>query len=340
MLSSPHMLRAALLLIPALTLLSSAALAQPALGGRPFGTDDDPLPGARAPRQRVIMRLDYLRAPGAEACPGEQGFRDAVGAQVRRWEPFAPNGPWHLTVIVSRRGDGYEGSVELRDVTGAVELQRAYPATPRCLDLLGDLARAVALKVDPPTPPPSVAPVLLPPAQPPERSPAQPSPTKAPSIRLGVGTWMDLATAPRPAFGLSVDVGVRVHWFSIAAEGRWDPPAGGTVKDGVDVSTARILGAIVPCAHVGWFAGCLLGELGQIRGSVSAPSATPDHQAGLYLAGGVRVAAEIPVAPHLLVRLAADLTGSRPAAFWIDGARAWETASFTAGLGAGLVAFF
>jgi hypothetical protein len=217
------------------------------------------------------------------------------------------------------------------------------------MDLIGDLARSIGFKIDPPAPPPASRPPE-PPGLPPSR-PSEPAPDAARrsdppqssrplGLRVGVGTWMDLATAPRPAFGLSVDVGVRVGWFSVAVEGRFDPPAGATVMEGVDVSTTRILGAIVPCGHVGYFAGCLLGELGQIRGTIGVSGVTPDSRAVLYGAAGARLAAEIPVARHLLVRLAADLTGSRPAVLRLDGQRQWETASFTGGLGAGLIAFF
>jgi hypothetical protein len=295
------------------------------------------------------MRLDYIRAPGAEACPDEQVFRAAVGTHVRRWEPFAPNGPWRLLVIVSRRGEGYEGSAELRDVTGAVELRQAFPATRSCVDLLGDLARAVGFRIDPPAPPQAGGAALPPPVQPPALDAPTPAPLPPPRpvrFRVGASAWMDLATAPRPAFGISLDVGLRYRWFSIAAEARLDPPAGATVTDGTDVTTTRVLGALVPCGHVGMFAGCLLAEVGQLRGSIGTAGATPDHQGGLYLAAGGRVGVEIPVVDHLLVRVAADLTGARPAAFRLEGPAkapqrtAWQTASFTGGLGAGLLASF
>ena len=62
------------------------------------------------------MRLAYA---GAEGCPVEQVFRDAVGAHVRGWTPFAPSAPWRLTVSVSHRASGFDGVAELRDVTGA-----------------------------------------------------------------------------------------------------------------------------------------------------------------------------------------------------------------------------
>jgi hypothetical protein len=304
------------------------------------------------------MRLVYTRAAGAEACPDEQVFRDAVGSQVRRSDPFAPNAPWLLTVTVSHRG-GYEGAAELRDVTGAVVFSRTYPPTPRCLDALGDLARAIAFEIERPAlraHTPQVVGGVPAPVAPPAQ-PAQPAPPpSAPStfaFRVGAGAWMDLATAPRPAFGLSANVGFRAAWFSLDGELHGTPPAAASVASGSTVETSRILGALVPCGHAGWFAGCLLGELGQIRGSFSTPggAASPDHQAGLFLAGGVRLAAEIPVVRDVLfVRLAADLLGARPVVFRYQtvipgqkpgiGAEQWESASFAGSLGAGLLASF
>lgn len=358
------------LVFPSLVMVSAASLlvSAPAFGQTPpqgpsssrmFGTEDDPRPDLRPAGPPVVMRLRYTRATGAEACPDEQVFRDAVGAQVRRSDPFAPNGPWLLTVTVSRRG-GYEGSAELRDVTGAVVFTKSYPPTSRCLDAIGDLARAIAFEIERPAlrarspqaaPPP-------PPADPPSSSTPAASPPAPPrllALRLGVGAWADLATAPRPAFALSGNVGLRAAWFSVDGELRWSPPAAAQMTSGVTVETSRILGALVPCGHAGWFAGCLLGELGQIRGRLTpsvGSSATPESQAGLFLAGGVRLAAEIPVVrgrneeERLSVRIAADLAGARPVAFRAGppgqkvGAEQWESGAFVGGLGAGLLASF
>jgi hypothetical protein len=323
-----------------------------------FGTEDDPRADLRPAGPPVVMRLHYTRASGAEACPDEQGFRDAVGAQARRSDPFAPNAPWLLTVTLSHRG-GYEGAAELRDVTGAVVFTKSYPPTPRCIDALGDLARAIAFEIERPAvrarspqaapPPPPADPGPLPPP-----APAPPPPSTL-ALRIGAGAWADLATAPRPAFALSGNVGLRAAWFSVDGELRWTPPAAAQVMSGVTVETSRILGALVPCGHAGWFAGCLLGELGQIRGRLTPPagsSATPESQAGLFLAGGVRLAAEIPVVRGRLgeerfsVRIAADLAGARPVVFRAGppgqkvGAEQWESGAFVGGLGAGLLASF
>ncbi len=158
---------------------------------------------------------------------------------------------------------------------------------------------------------------------------------------------MSLATAPRPAFAVTGDIGFQVSWFSLAAEVRWDPPAGTTMADGIEVSTTLVLGALVPCAHYQWFAGCLVGELGRYQASATATGVTPDEQTTLYGLAGARVKFEIPVvADRLFVSLAANLLGApmRPSVRLIypgtEPQTEWESAAVTAGFGAGLVAAF
>jgi hypothetical protein len=345
--------RAALLLLPCV-LVAAPVLAQtpPSSTGRLFGVDDEPAPGMPASRPRIVMRLAYTHAEG---CPEDDVVRATIGAQVRRWDPFAPNAPWRLTVAITHGATGYEGAAELRDVVGAVVWTRALASRPRCSDLVEDLALVVALKINPPTVP--VLPPPEPPPPPPEATkkeppPPPPEPSKPPAraaFRVGLGTWMELATAPRPAFGLTADVGFRFDWFSLAAEFRWDPPAGATVMAGVDVSTALVTGALVPCGHYRWAVLCLVGELGQIQGGFSLTTAggMSYERASFYGRGGGRFGFEIPVVPdRLFVRLAANLLGApwHPRS-WLDpkkGAPAveWESPAVTAGFGAGLLAAF
>jgi hypothetical protein len=331
-----------------------------------FGTEDDPRADLR-PAEQIVMRLAYTRAEG---CPDDASVRATIGAQVKRWDPFAPNAPWVLTVLTVRGGSGYGGSAELRDVGGVVRWTRPLQPRARCIDLVEDLALALAFKINPPRPAQPGEPVQLPklpdqpPPQPPEQpQPATPEPAPGPAFRLGAGGWMDLATAPRPAFGLTVDVGVRiVSWFSIAGELHWNPPAGASTSANIDVSTTRLVGALVPCMHVGSFArggsffGCAVGELGQIRGSVAKAGAdiTPDHQASLYGTAGGRFGVEIPVvAPRrLFLRIAVSmagvpvrprfLTGTITSAGTVTSApqTAWESPAFIGGVGAGLFASF
>jgi hypothetical protein len=349
------MAKLALSLLPLLVLLApSTSLGQSpasAPGQRLFGTDEAPPPGAPPSGPRIVMRLEYTPAEG---CPEDQVVRASISAQVRRWDPFAPNAPWRLVAIVSRSGTGFAGTAELRDVTGAVEWSRVLAPRARCFDLVEDLAVTLALRINPPAPPspsapasPSPPPSLpVPPSAPsPDPSPPLP-PTRRTTFRAGLGTWLDLATAPRPAFGLTLDLGVRYAWFSVAGELRWDPPAGATTN-GVDASTALVTGALVPCGHASWFVGCLVAELGQIRGSVAAISATPDHQATLYGRAGTRLGVEIPIVrDRLFVRLAANLLGApvAPRLRLLEPGRppqvVWESSAFTGGFGAGLGASF
>jgi hypothetical protein len=334
-----------------LAALPPAALAQTGPpSARLFGTDDAPPPGMAPSRPQVVMRLAYLPPEG---CPDEHLLRAAVGAQVRRWDPFAPNAPWQLSVALVQHGATYEGNAELRDVTGAVTWARALAPRARCSDLVEDLAVVLALHLNPPVPAARPAP-LAPPTPPepgPPAGPASPSPAAAPvrvAPRVGLAAWMDLATAPRPAFAVSADVGFRVAWFSLAGEIHWTPPAGATVKDGAEVSTSLVLGGLVPCAHAGWFAGCLVGELGRFQSTLATSKVTtPDAASTLYGLAGARLGAEIPVVPdRLFVRVMANLLGAlgRPATRLGPQKGTpvveWESPAFTAGLGVGLGAAF
>jgi hypothetical protein len=294
---------------------------------------------------------------------------------VPHWTPFAPSAPWRLEVSVARRPEGFAGFAELRDVMGALVFRRDFGGTPHCDNLLRDLARAIGMRVDPPMPggvpglsdvgaqaQPSAAPPPVVAGSGPVRDDAAqraPASQARPAVRLGFGTWADLATAPRPAFALSIDAGVRVSWFSIALEGRWDPSAGASVMNGVSVSTQLLVGAVVPCGHAGWFIGCVVGEVGQITGTLTASAGTltasakplQSQQAGLYAGGGLRIGAEIPVAPHLFLRLLADLRLARPNSYFLVPASSptmppsapqleWTTGTVTGGLGLGLVTAF
>ncbi len=338
-------------LLPSLSFaLSALALAAPARAqqGRIFGSEDTPPQGSPT-GPRVVMRLDYA---AAEGCPDDQVFRDAVAARVR-WGAFAPNAPWRLSIRIVRRGAGYEGSAELRNLAGAVEWSRALPATTRCLDAIENAALALALKIDPPRPPerdreppssPSlVSPPLAPPSNDVDRAHAEPRKPSSAVFRIGAAMWIDLATSPRPAAAVSLDVGFRVAWFSLAIEGRAMPPASANVGDaGVEISAARYTGALLPCGHVSWFVGCVVAELGALQGTLRGAGATaPERTTLLYAAGGARLGVEIPVIPsRLFVRLAANLLGARKSVFRLDNAPVWETAAFVGGFGVGLNATF
>jgi hypothetical protein len=304
-----------------------------------------PLPASAAAPPRAV-RLDYVLRPGAERCPGEQAFRDAVGAKVAR-DLFAalPPPSAHLVVTLARRGTGYEGAAELRDAAGAVTWAMVFPApshTPAttCASLIPALAFGVSLEVDPvetqaatpPSPPVVEPPSATPPPAKPEAS--------LPPFRAGVSPWLSFGTSPRPAFGLSLSLGFRVAWFSVDLEGRWDPPAASTFS-GDEVRTSRIVGALVPCGHVRYFAGCLLAEIDSLSGTVTEAGINGGTQSAVYGSVGARLSAEIDIAPHLELRPAVDLLLAlqRPALDVYEVSR-WDVPAVGGRVGLGLLASF
>ncbi len=165
---------------------------------------------------------------------------------------------------------------------------------------------------------------------------------------------MDLGLAPRPLFGVKFDAGFRRGWFSLVGEFRWDPTASGNVQNAgagnVDVSTTLLAGGLVGCAHYDWhvsFAGCVVGELGQLQSSFGRNDR--DDYAGfrhavLYAGGGVGARAEIPLPARLYLHVAADMRGVRKLASTSGGAgqtlSAGSVAGLAGGIGAGLGAAF
>lgn len=129
-------------------------------------------------------------------------------------------------------------------------------------------------------------------------------------------------------------------WFSLALEGRWDPPAG-SVLDGAEVSTSRFVGALAPCGHAGYFAGCLLAEVGPIWGSVTGARVQGNTQSAIYVATGGRVSGEFPITPRLALRPAVDfLLALRRPSLRVAGVPRFEVPFVGAGFGLGLLASF
>lgn len=309
-----------------------------------------------------MMRLVLAGVPG---CNDEQLFRDSVGVQVRRWNPLAPDAPNLLTVTLTRTRGGYAGSAVLRDGSGAVVFTQSYPATSRCVDLMGDLAFALALRIDPPTPRPPPKPCAAPPASgdarkehpaysdsryaiwptewpmPPFQRPKPdpPKPVEKPfAIRFGAAVWVERVATNFGSYGFTVEAGVRYRFVSLGLEVHGDPPLGSvTYPDGVGpVSFARVSGALLLCGHFGWFAGCGIADVGRFL--------FPEHvsalpASALYAAAGVRVGLEFPIAPPwFLLRVAADLRAPiHPAKYVTTSGTIFESAGPGAGLGFGLV---
>lgn len=330
--------------LPALLLLLTAS---PAFGQ-----------GLPLPEDAVVMRLQYTRAPGAEACPDADLFSSILRGRVMRWNPLAPDAPHLLTVLFSRRDRGYESFAELRDDTGAVRFTRTFSPVPRCMDAAEDLAMGIAIAIERPavrkpplachTAPLPSASSPLPPPPPcmesryavwPERLPMSPKPDPPTTperwplaIRVGLTAWPEVMVSGWGSLGLSLDAGVRYRSFSASVEVHGDPPLDSEPYwNKGDVSVARVSGALLLCGHWGWFAGCAVGDAGRIF--FLNPKL---HDASaLYGAVGVRAGLEFPVAPpRFFLRAAVDLRAPiHPASATLQGAASSLT---SAGLGFGL----
>jgi hypothetical protein len=137
--------------------------------------------------------------------------------------------------------------------------------------------------------------------------------------------------------GLSAEVGVRYRAFSAGVELHGDPPLGSVpVPNLGTVSFARVSGALLACAHFGWFAGCGVGDVGRFlfteRAGVLPAS-------GLYSAVGVRAVLEFPVVPpRFFLRTAVDLRAPiHPVSYSSMNNIFFEAAGLGVGLGLGLL---
>src|SRR5262249_40795573 len=139
-------------------------------------------------------------------------------------------------------------------------------------------------------------------------------------------------------FGLSTEVGARYRAFSASAEVHGDPPLGAvTYPGGAAVNFARVSGALLVCAHVGWFAGCGVGDVGQFLFPHRAPVLPPS---AFYGAVGVRAGLEFPVAPpRFFVRAAVDLRAPiHPVNYMFGNTAVFQAAGPGIGLGLGFLA--
>lgn len=306
-----------------------------------------PLAIAQAPASLAgSTRLDYQRAAGAESCPDEAGFREAVAAHTNGADPFAPNGPIVLRVMLAPLGPGagFRGTMELFDAAGrpagtdtrqastCASAARALAFSASGLFLAPPAAPAPAVTTPPPLTP---APPLPPPPLPPKLPPAV-------RVQLGAGALVGFGFAPNPSAGFGGFVGLRfprsAPAFELTIEGRGDLDSSGDVvalaKAPAQARAGFVGGSLAPCGFVRWFFGCALVTLGAVRGS-AGDAYEPAEQTSLFAGLGGRIGAELWIVegpPAFGVRLAFDglFALSRPEVI-AGGERIW-----TAPIGAGV----
>jgi hypothetical protein len=119
-----------------------------------------------------------------------------------------------------------------------------------------------------------------------------------------VGGLGALGAAPGPNGGLLLEVGARWSHLSLSLGGRADLSSG-MKYDGGTVSTALLIGELLPCAHYGWFGGCLV-----VAGGAETAQATllPGSQSniGPFFALGLRALVDLPVTRWFAIRGAVE----------------------------------
>ena len=345
------MLRAGLLLIPTLTLASSAALAQPTPSGRLF--DVSPDAPAKAPGAgRVAVRLEYTLAAGAaEACPGEPELRGAVAAVIG-YDPFQPSAHALVRASVTKRGGAFAAVMEHRDATGRILWSRPALIDPDCRKLVGAMGLLIGGEIDPARAgtaapqtiqAPAPAPIFVTPAAAPAANPPPPTPSRRPDLRLGARAGVTLGALPAPAAMIAIDGGVRWEHFSLSVEGRADLPVTAVVDSNAKLRASVLAGSLVPCGHLRWFVGCAVISVGALR-LEGVDLAGASSGAAVYLAAGLRAGLEwpIPRLPVIALRLSADVLATMHPirAARADEREVWRTPPFAGVLAAGLGARF
>jgi hypothetical protein len=289
-------------------------------------------------------RLEYLRGPGAESCPGEEGLRDAVAAQMGGADPFSPRGSKRVVVTIGRSARGFDGEFALYDAGGGLVGRRPMSA-PTCGALVQDLATSLNLVLRPfllpsAAPPGPASVVAVPIVDAPPVAPAPAPAATGPVLRLGLGVSMGLALSPAivsPGFGGFV--GVRWPWFSLSLEGRGDLPATTDGPSPAHLRTSLAAGAFAPCLHWRWMLGCGIVTFGALHGA--GANVHPDGQTAPYLAAGLRAGIEAPFSDHFAGQLTADglLTAVR-ARMLVGATEEWISPVASGSIGIRLVATF
>ena len=296
-------------------------VASPALGQTP-----EPAPNP--------MRLDYASAP---TCVDMDTFRYMVAARLLGKDPFTTDAPELLVLKLHRRAPRFfSADLSIYDAAGE-RTQHRELTEPDCTALVEGAATIVSgwlrplvlppAKAKAPLPaevPPSaapepvvvvvVAPAPTPPAAEPPARAVEPRPAARRPVQFLVGAVAraEFGTGLRPAFGVAVDAGVRMMWFSLAVEFHWVPSAGTTSATGIDLSDTLFAGALVACRHFGAHVtvmGCVLGEAGEIQRVPAGLRGAAGRDVLTQAGGGARIVVEVPLASPVHLQVLADLLG-------------------------------
>lgn len=284
------------------------------------------------------VRLVYERQSGAETCPDESAFRDAVIVRARAGSaPFAEDADARLLMTIRAvPGRGYVAHAELAnadvpwtsDLGPAVDCQLLVSAM--VLDVAALFHKAL------PRPFQGVAPVepII------DQPRSSPKPRARPDVRLGltVGSAFGVGTAVAAPL-LSLDVGLRWGPFSLSAQGRAAFPIAGDVGK-VHLSFSRYAGALVPCGHAWYFVGCVVTEFGAVH--LSNHPARPEGTTVFWAGLGARAGLEFPLgASPVALRFSGEaLIALQRVDLYVDSVSRWAAPPVSGSLEAGALVFF
>ncbi|HTN91574.1 MAG TPA: hypothetical protein VL242_48235 [Sorangium sp.] len=246
----------------------------------------------------AAIRLEFVRGPGTEGCPGEAFLRAEVARRLGA-DPFQDDAdaPKVLTVRIAREGPELAASLALRDRDGETRWADGFGTRSPCDELLSGVALAIVAQLrgapepappppersPPPEPPPAVPsrPEPSPPPpqarraapepprraglpQAPSRPEAAPAPAERPRLEAGLGATLGLGITPGAAAGMTLSVGVRRSGWSVAIEGRGLVALAQRVE-AVPLGVSAFTTAAVPCLRGVRLFGCGVATLGVVR---------------------------------------------------------------------------
>lgn len=230
-----------------------------------------------------------------ERCPDLSTLRALVAARLGT-DPFVEGAESVVHVVIIGSGP-FHAEVSLKTSAGS---RRKTVSDDDCVALAQNVAVIIALAVDPLMRKPSPRPVVT--AQPPTVEAAPPAFDLKWGITLGASLNGGLSVGAQPQ--LRLEVRARHDLWSLGIEGRFAWPIAGAVV-GATLTTAAGLGAIVPCFHWKWLAGCLDATIGVLRVEGSNV-ANASGASVLHGAAGLRVSFTVPITPHLGFGLLAE----------------------------------
>ncbi len=286
------------------------------------------------------VSFTYTVPSGVERCPDEVWIRHAVAARLG-FDPFRADADRRIDVAVSRPEKGLAAEIQVFDREGKRVGRREFTSVAGdCPELASAVELAMTLVVDPhyltrpavPEPAPAPAPAPAPPPAPVPIAPPPPPPSALPELHLQAGIFGSLGVSPQVAPGAML--GARVQWkhFSLGVEARADLASTARFGSGT-VTSAVLLGSVVPCATLGGFSACALISAGALQvtgefGGASLRSSSPLVLIGARARYDFTFWQRLALAPFLDVQAVATRTTVLSGAVPV-----WVTSPVTGALG-------